>query len=339
MTCPWCADRSQQTDMDHQQFLIGPINYFGYSGIDLAAVQAKMPLHTGDTLKLATFSEDPAKAAVAQVTGYPPTDIDVVCCDGQRRLLIFIGLGGTSSRAMSAVAMPNSADHLDPAALQLYEQEMTALQAAVTSGNAGEDDSQGYMLSNDPTLHKINLAMRDYAVHREAEFIRVLRNASDPKQRQVAATLLGYVPRSATQASALVQAVNDPDGEVRNNAIRTLEVLSARKNAAPLSIDARALISLVFSDKWSDRNKGSLLLFRITEGRDQFLLKTLRTQALQPLIEGASWASDPGHSTPFLTILGRIAGIPEEKLQKMIDNGDSAGIIDAAKRSLSPTNH
>ena len=320
----------QQPDMEHTPFRIGEINYFGYAGVDVAAIRAQLPLHPGDSLTFATFREEPMKAVITRITGQPPTDLNITCCDDAKRLLIYIGLGGASSHSQSTATPPHGLDHLDPEALRLYDEDMKGLERAVTAGNAGEDDSQGYMLSNDPALHQINLAMHTYAVTREAEFIRVLHMATDPRQRRVAATFLGYVLRSTTQVEALVQAVGDPDDEVRNNAVRALWVLSSSHNGQPLDMDPQPFIALLFSGKWTDRNKSSLLLFRLTENRDSKLLATLREKAMQPLIEGASWTGDPGHSDPFLVILGRIAGIPNDKLQKLVDAHDTAAIIGAA---------
>ncbi len=74
-----------------------------------------------------------------------------------------------------------------------------------------------------------------------------------------------------------------------------------------------------------------MFLARLTERRDPALLTALREQALQPLIEGASWSGDPGHAGAFLVILGRIAGLPDDKLQQLMDR-HSAAIIEAAKR-------
>lgn len=270
------------------------------------------------------------KAVITRITGQPPTDLNITCCDDAKRLLIFIGLGGASSHSLLTAPPPHGIDHLDPEALRLYDEDMAGLERAVAVGNAGEDDSQGYMLSNDPALHEINMAMHHYAVTREAEFTRVLRIAADPRQRRAAATFLGYVARSTAQVQALVQAVADPDDEVRNNAVRALSVLLAGHNDPSVDIDPQPFIALLFSGKWTDRNKSSLLLFRLTESRDSKLLATLREKAMQPLIEGASWTGDPGHSVPFLVILGRIAGIPNDKLQKLVDAHDTAAIIGLA---------
>ncbi|WP_157466550.1 hypothetical protein [Edaphobacter aggregans] len=77
---------------------------------------------------------------------------------------------------------------------------MGVLGQAVARGSAEEDDSQGYMISIDPSLKAVNLAMRAYALEREPEIRNVLQTAGDPKQRRAAAALLGYVHRSQTQA-------------------------------------------------------------------------------------------------------------------------------------------
>ncbi len=314
---------------EHTPLQVGQINYFGYSGIDLAPIRAQLPLHIGDMLTFATFDDAAIRSFLTRTTGRPPTDVNLTCCDKSKRLLIYIGLGGTSSRPMPITSSPQGSEHLSAAALKLYDQKMSALESAVRRGASGEDDSQGYAISTDAALREIELSIHIYSMTREAEFEGVLRNAADPRQRRIAAEFLGYVPRSSAQIKALAEAVGDSDEEVRNNAVRALSVLAAARNARPLAIDPQPFIAMLFSGKWTDRNKGSMLLVRLTEGRDPALLAALRKQALPPLVEGGSW-SDPGHAYAFLMILGRIADIPEDKLQQMIDGGNSAAIMAAA---------
>jgi hypothetical protein len=311
---------------------IGQINYFGYGGIDLAPIRAQLPLHIGDTITFATFDDVAVRSFLTGATGHPPTNVNLTCCDNSKRLLVYIGLAGASSRPMPTISSPHGSEHLAAAALKLYDRQMSALESTVRRGASGEDDSKGYAVSSDPALRQIELSIHIYAMTREAEFERVLRDTADPHQRRVASEFLGYVPRSSKQIKALADAVNDPDEEVRNNSVRALSVLAAGRSARPLVIDPRPFIALLYSGKWTDRNKGSMLLARLTEGRDQALLAALRRQALAPLIEGGSW-SDPGHAYAFLMILGRIAGIPEAKLQEMIEGDNSAAIIAAADRT------
>src|SRR5258708_4397504 len=247
----------------------------------------------------------------------PLADVGIVCCDTSSRLLVYIGLGGSSSRPMPTASSPQGSEHLAATALKLYDRQMSALESAVRRGASGEDDSKGYALDTDPALRQIELSIHNYAMTREAEFERVLRNAADPQQRRVASEFLGYVPRSSMQIKALAEAVNDSDEVVRNNAVRALSVLGAVRNAPSLAIDPQLFIAMLFSGRWTDRNKGSLLLARLTEGRDPALLAALRNAALQPLVEGASW-SVPCHADTFLMMLGRIADIPDDNLQQMV---------------------
>lgn len=317
---------AQQPDMEHTKFQIGQVNYFGYGEMDLGPLRTQLPVHSGEPFTFATFDEDALKAAVAHLSGKSPTDIDMVCCDAAKHWLIFIGIAGSTYRPLVTAAAPTGTDHFSPAVASLYEEDMAAGMWAVKAGNAAEDDSQGYALAIDPAQRKIQLAMRAYARTHEPELIRVLGHSSDAKQRRIAAELLGYGIRSEMQVNALVGAAKDIDGETRNNAIRALYVLAAAKGASPLETNPEPFIALLYSGKWSDRNKGSLLLMRMTEENDAALLTALRREALKPLIEGASWTGDPGHSKPFLVILSRVLKLPPKTVQQMIDAGDIKGL-------------
>jgi HEAT repeats len=321
---------SQDADMDHHPFQIGAINYFGYGGLPLQKVRATLPLHVGDTLTHATFSKKPINDAVLSAIGKLPTDVNVTCCIASQQLEIFIGLPGSTSRPVPSGPVPSGNTHLDPEGLRLYEQEQPLIGQAAVRGTGSEDDSHGYMISNDPSLKAVNLAMRSYAIGRESELRQVLQTSSDPKDRRAAAALLGYVQRSSTQAEALSKAIEDPDEEVRNNAVRALAVLSAATTSDHLQINMKPLINLLYSDIWTDRNKASFLLMRMSEARNPEVLRSLRKEAMGPLVEGASWTDVPGHSTPFLVVLARIGGIPDYKLDELLKSGNTNAIISAA---------
>jgi hypothetical protein len=310
---------AQQQDMDHMVFKVGEVYYFGYGGMDLSKLQTQMPLKVGDSFRFASFDEAEVKATVIRATGKPPTDISKVCCDQDKHVIFYLGLAGTTSRPLPPRAAPTGAEHLAPAAAALYSAEMAALGPAMAAGRSGEDDSRGYALANDPALHGIQMKMRAYALTRETTIERVLKNASDVKQRWVAAALLGYSRRSAAQVRALERAMLDPDGETRNNAIRSLAVLASARDAAPLDVNPEPLIALLYSGKWTDRNKASFLLSRITEKDTPVLLKALRQEAIPALTEGACW--DEGHGLSFVTILGRMFGVSSGQMKEMIAAG------------------
>jgi hypothetical protein len=309
---------------------IGSIDYFGYAGIDLKQIEKRLPIKIGDRITHEVFERDRKfiPDLVKEITSKPATNLAAVCCDQNGNLMIYIGLSGTSSGPIVLNPSPQGKDRLGAAALELYGRYGEAQQGA---GVASEDDSQGYALSADPAARKIELAIREYAVSHADLIQRVLRNSSDVEQRRVSSCFLGYADRSANQIKNLTFATKDPDGLVRNNATRALWVLASAKNSVGIGVSPTPFIDLLFSSQWTDRNKSSLVLMQLTQQRDPELLRTLRERAIPPLIEGARW-TNPGHSLPFLFILGRIEGISEDRLKKLAATGDKNGVIQAAEQ-------
>ena len=80
------------------------------------------------------------------------------------------------------------------------------------------------------------------------------------------------------------------------------------------------------SRAWSDHNKASLVLVALTTTREPQLLAQLRADALDPLLEMARW-HNIGHAEAALTVLGRMAGIEEDTLEKLIEAGQTATIL------------
>jgi hypothetical protein len=60
----------------------------------------------------------------------------------------------------------------------------------------------------------------------------------------------------------------------------------------------------IASGSRTDRNKASLLLLRTTESRDQEIIHSLRSAAMEPLIARVSWTDVPGRSAAFLVNIG-----------------------------------
>ena len=309
---------------------VGQINYFGYGGLDLDSVRARLPLSVGDSWTMTTSPREQASISeeVQGVTGRPPTDVAVLCCDSNQRLLVYVGLAGDSSRPFASAPSPHGTERLAPAALDLYNSSLLAMARAAQRGELREDDSAGYALSYDPETRKSQLRMREYAAAHERELERVLRAAGSARQREAGAVLLGYAPMSQMQVDALAAAAHDEDPQVRNSAVRALSVLAKAPEASAYRIDPRPFVELLLSSRWTDRNKGSLLLAQLTESRDPEVLAAVAEKALPSLVEGANWTS-ASHAYAFQEILGRVGGIPEEKLQKMIREGHTAEIVAA----------
>jgi hypothetical protein len=319
--------RGQETP---KNLIVGAIDFFGVQGMDTAPILKALPIQSGQVLEIATMDStiSAVRKAVHAASGLTVTSVEAVCCDVKDTYDFYIGLPGSSYRLIKHAATPTKGEMLPPEALQLYKQDLDMVQEAIEHGAGGEDDSKGYALTKYPAAQKIQLAMRAYAVSNTAEVERVLRQSEYSGQRQASAMLLGYSDRSAETVAALAAAANDADSEVRNNATRALEVMQA--SGSLKGLDATPFIELLYSGDWSDRNKASILLYRVTESRDPALLLKLK-DAMGPLIDGARWHSE-GHAEPFLVILGRMGGISKVRLQALIDAGAKDEIIAAAQK-------
>ena len=314
-----------QADFAHRPFKVGAIHYYGYEGIDLAGVKAKMPMHVGDTVTIASFDKKAAMGEVSGATGHGVSDVSLICCDDDGAMLVYVGLEGASSRPLAVRHEFAGSAGLPPEAVSLYEREGPALMEAVAAGRAGEDYSGEYPLSVDPQLRKVQVAMHEFAAVHADVIAGVLAESEDARQRIMAAELEGYAPRSEKQVKALSQAASDPDSDVRNNAVRALMELAAK----PMPIDPQPFVAMLFSGRWTDRNKASGLLERVTEKGNADVLTVLRHEAMEPLIEGASW--DAGHSFAFKALLSRCLGLPLEAVEKRIASGDTESLRAAAR--------
>jgi hypothetical protein len=308
---------------------IGDIEFFGYSGLDLAKVRASLPVHEGDAFP--ERGRQSVRAAVTGAIGKEPTDVNAVCCD-QGKILLYIGLPGGSNRAFAYNPVPTGPDRLPPEIMKLHAQFDRALEKAVRKGGdaATEDDSNGYALFKDPAVQTVQLQYRTWAVDHEQEVFRVLESSSVPEDRRVAGELAGYTKQSPEQNRALLRAARDPDTVVRNNVTRALEVILTANAKLAADIPADTFIEMLNSGLWTDRNKGCALLMRLTEERDAALLAKIRAQAFDSLVEMASWR-EAGHAWFARIVLGRVAGIPEEQLRVMASRG-AEEIVAAARR-------
>jgi hypothetical protein len=311
--------------------LIGEIEFFGYSRIDLNKVRAVLPFHEKDRFNGETFAEKQKQArdAVKQVIGLAPTDIEPICCDDQGNWIIYIGLSGRTIRYNRP---PGATTRLPENILNLYDRFIKVLFEGVQKGNSTEDDSKGYALAAYPPLRSIQLEMRAYAISHEALLRAVLKTSSDDGQRIVAAELLGYAQQSKFQIAALVHANRDSNGDVRNNATRALIVLAESSPKVAMKIRAVGFIELLLSGTWTDLNKAGGLLNAITKSRDAKALAELRKrEVLDRLIEIARWRS---HGESARYILGRIAGIEEDRLKQLVKTGKVEEIISELQGKL-----
>jgi hypothetical protein len=310
---------------------LGQIAFYGYEGVDLAAIRAALPVREGEEVSRDTWSAAKTRVeqTVQQVTGHPATDIATICCDNRGALLLYVGVPGRSYHPFNYHPAPAGSVRLPAEALELNKRYDAAIMDAVTKGQAAEDDSLGYALLLYPPARAAQLAIRAYALHHERLLREVLALSSESEHRAAAATFLGYTRQSKQQIAALVAASRDVDDGTRNAAIRALGVLAGSSPKVARQIPAAGFVEMLNSGIWTDRNKASMLLMALSADRDPKLLTQLRSEALSSLIEMARW--DPGHAGMSLIILGRMAGVPEQRLQTLVAGGNVEVILAAVQ--------
>ena len=307
---------------------VGLIEFYGTTGLDVEKVRAALPVREGETFPTLVdlYATRPRiEETVRSVTGRPTTEIAIVS-PGQDTYFIFIGLSGNQVKSFPLNPEPKGAARLPEAALDVYRQVDAAFLSAMQRGATGEDDSKGYALSSDDeTLRAKQLAMHEYAARHDDVIRAVLRTSADKEQRQIAAELLGYANQSRRQMADLVWASHDPDDGVRNNATRALAVLARSNPKVAARIPAAGFIEMLNSGKWADRNKAGELLLALSQWRAPKLLAALRAQALDSLLEMARWRST--HAQASRMMLGRIAGIEDARLYKLVPDNDQVDVI------------
>jgi len=328
---PWLLAATMPAVAASARRPLGEIEFFGYKGLDVAAIRSALPFHEGDPFPPAAAKSSgglkrQVSEKVKQVIGREPTDVSFVCCDSKQNWVVYIGLPGESYQALAFHPAPAGDIRFPKRAVALRREMEKAWASAVMKGHATEDDSQGFALTNDPQARRAELGIRDYALHNEALILQVLASSSDARHRAMAAQMLGYGRQSDEQIDALVRASLDPDDGVRNDAVRALEVLAGAKPGLAQRIPPGPFVRLLRSGAWSDHNKASLLLLALTRSRDPGVLAALRAEALDALLEMARWRN-PGHATPALWIVSRIAGWDEAVLSRLIDAGQPDTII------------
>lgn len=314
---------------------IGQIEFYGYRGLNLDKVRSALPLHEGNAFPTSddryVQTIEQVKKEIQRVTGHPPTDVETVCCNARGDYMIYIGLAGNSIRKARYNSVPKLKLRLPSEVIDLYRQAMEVSSVLVSKGLASEDDSRGYALASDESLRSIQLAIRAYALTHERLLRRVLQSSAYAEERIVAATFLGYARQSRAQTNDLVLASHDVDDGVRNDAIRALGVLARSSAEIARQIPAEVFVEMLSSGSWSDRNKAVFLLSELSRRRDPKLIRLLRSQALDALIEMATWRFS-GHADLPRMILGRIGGIEESRLTQMVSAGSVEQIIQALKQ-------
>jgi hypothetical protein len=265
---------------------------------------------------------------VTDLSGVILTNIEAICCEG-RNVIVFVGIEEHGAPHASFRSAPAGDATLPETVTGAYHEFLMAAQHAVSRGRAAEDLTAGHSLIADPAARAFQEQVLSFAAEHVDLLRSVLREAADPEQRAIAATVIGYAPDKRAVVNDLQYALQDPDESVRANAIRALTavaVLAAKQPGLKLDISGTWFIELLNSVVLSDRVESTKALLTLTDRGGPGVLEQIRERALQSLVEMARWKT-PRYALPPFVLLGRTAGITEDQIQESWEKGDREAVI------------
>jgi hypothetical protein len=313
---------------------IAAVDFFGLRTIPDSAARRALGIAPGELIPDST-RRAAAIARLGALPGVRRARIDLVCCATEGGALMYVGVEERGAPTIRFASAPTGAVRLPTEIQEAGMAFDSAFSDAVAHRDFAETDTAGYAIMHWPAAAAVQRRFVPLAARYTPELRAVLHQSSNAEQRALAAQVLGYAPDKRTVVADLATALSDPDGTVRNNATRALWVIAAYAQRRPelgIMIPYDRLVAMLDSPVWTDRNKASLALAQLTAARSAPLLALLRARSMAPLLEMAHW-HELGHAGAALTILGRIAGMPEGDILASLQRGDREPILRAVAAS------
>lgn len=114
-----------------------------------------------------------------------------------------------------------------------------------------------------PVLKKYEAKFNREVPKFQTQLVQILKFDKDRNKRAAAALLLAHTSNESQLITWMVGAMNDPDENVRNNAVRVLGVMAMKDKHITLPVDN--FIKLLNSPVLTDRNKALTVLFGLAQ--------------------------------------------------------------------------
>ncbi len=307
---------------------IGLIEIFGINKVHEANIRKALGVKEGDALPT---SKSDAEERINQTSNVVESHLEAVCCAGDK-VILYVGIEEKGAIHFEVRESPEGPEVVPEALQSAYARFLDAFEEAARRGATAEDLTQGHSLVADADARAIQQEFPELVKANLAELRRVIRNAGDENQRAIAAFLIGYAPRKRDVVDDLQVALRDADAGVRANAVKALVAITIYARLNPdqgVKIQPTWFVEMLNSLSFSDRNEALKALELLTEGRDQSMLAQLKDRAMPSLIQMARWKT-LDHALPAYVLLGRVAGMTEEKIQEAWNKGDLEATIRAA---------
>jgi hypothetical protein len=261
--------------------------------------------------------------------------VEAVCCESGG-VLLFAGIAERGAPHFTYHSPPGGEALLPEEIVETYQNYVSALASAAREGKVQEDLTHGHPLHPSAAVRALQTRFLAFAGERLPLLRDVLRNSANEEHRAIAATIVGYGPKKAEVIDDLQYAMQDPGEPVRANATRALEaiaVLARLQPALELRVSPTWFVEMLNSVIFSDRHRAAVALVTLTEENAASTLEQIRARAWDSVIEMARWKS-LRHAVPAYILFGRMAGIPEKRIQESWSKGEREQTIAAVlKRS------
>lgn len=311
-----------QAQMPH----IGDINFYGLHKVNAEKILSATGLKPGGSLPA---SKGDMEDAIEKLSDVVQGRVEAVCCDGNNAAL-FIGIEERGAPHAAFRSEPSGEAAVPQVLLDTYQQFLTAMSRAAAQGNTFEDLTSGHSVMDDPEAKALQAQFVTFASEHVSMLHDALHNCSEFEQRAVAAAVIGYAPPTQDIIDDLQYALDDPELDVRVNAIRSLKAIAVYASKQPAKAGLKILptwfIELLHSVELSDRMESVKALLVLTDQGGQSAIALIRERALPDLAEMARWPTLRYALPPFL-LLARVAGLPDAAAQQAWQKGDRESVI------------
>jgi hypothetical protein len=305
---------------------IGIIDFYGLRSVSEKDLRQALQIAEGDSVPK---SPEAAQRRLEELPNVQQARLNFACCEGGKSIL-YVGIREKGSPSLRFRSAPNGAIRLPETIVKAGEAFWDALTEGILKGDAGEDDSQGHALNSYPKARAFQERFIIFAAQDLTLLRAVLHESADAQHRALAAQVIAYSANKRDAVKELLYGMTDSDSNVRNTSMRGLGVIATFARRSPkqrINIPFKPFIDMLNSIVWTDRNKSSLTLLRLTEQRNASLLSQLRARALLSLVEMSRWKS-PGHALPAFFMLGRVGNLSEDEINKDWESGNRETLIE-----------
>jgi len=307
---------------------VGDIEFYGLHKLSEQKLLHTLHLKPGDPLPP---SKGDLEDELEKISGVVLAHVEAACCEDGKTTL-FIGIEEKGAPHLAFHSAPSGDAVLPDDVAEIYRQFLDAVRDAAHRGSTAEDLTTGHSLMADPTARLLQFQFADFAGAHLPLLQDVLRDSGDEEQRAMAATIIGYAPDKKDVVNDLENAMQDPDEAVRSNALRALNAIAVLARLEPrlgIQVSPTWFVEMLNSIVLSDRTRAANALVSLTDRNGAAALEQIRDRALDSVVEMAQWKSLRNALPPFI-LVGRLAGMNEQEIQKAWTSGDRGAAIGIA---------